>query len=554
MPDNDYIKLRNGEKFYFKNRNGEVKVKDFSNLARSWGVFFDDKYSENLTSREINVIFDKVKEYAMRDGKKSFSKTEMEAFINDIWAEQLKDYEGLTREDIGLNAKSLVQFLTELQEKLNNSGENVGEKVNDDIYNQILESFPEIKNREFDEGMHCLETDDGCEIWIYDGQIKSFKDGRVKYEFDKKAVVSSQNGKIGDEDFSRDLYVNGEPWRSLDDYGNTLFNYRMLDLDDALNYEFDVQKVKMLLNQSYQKGQIGQDMDDYFKITGRELFNDIGMSDLPEDVKEDLLDKIYGLFDDTRRYNPELFVENSQLQNDYYTGDEYSVRYNGPVVNIYNKTTNEETRLNLQKVLQLGNFDRRQKSRLISEIQELPAEVLENLAIEIAYIEAINKSDTYTSLNSDFRVGAYYTSSKETMSLYRPNVEYLIHELGHAIDNIYPSQDIDSGKFASSFGRFKAKYDELVTRYEAKGNKRFDAMNPPKFSIFKRTDNYMTYNELEGFAICFQAMMGCEDSQTRFLFKEMPELMDYAIEHYRHIRSLKQKYRFRNLSEMRNDN
>ena len=189
-----------------------------------------------------------------------------------------------------------------------------------------------------------------------------------------------------------------------------------------------------------------------------------------------------------------------------------------------------------------------------NKIQEVPAEILENLAIEIAYIEAISKSDTYTVFGSDFRAGAYYTSDEETMSLYRPNSNYLVHELGHAIDNIYSSQDINSGKFASTFGRFKTKYDELVTRYEAKGNKRFDANEPPKFSLFSRTDNYMTYNELEGFAICFQAMMGCEDSQTRFLFKEMPELMDYAVEHYRQIRALKQEYRFKNLSEMQDDN
>lgn len=64
----------------------------------------------------------------------------------------------------------------------------------------------------------------------------------------------------------------------------------------------------------------------------------------------------------------------------------------------------------------------------------------------------------------------------------------------------------------------------------------------------------MTLDEREGFAICFQAMMGCEDSQTKFLFKEMPELMDYAIEHYHNIRSMKKEYRFRNLPEMRNEN
>ena len=150
MPDNDYIKLKNGEKFYFNNCHGKVKVKDFSNLAHNWGVFFDEKYSGNLTPDEIGVIFDKVKEYAMRDGKKSFSKTEMEAFINDIWVERC-DEPDITSDDVGLSVRSLVQFLTELQEKLNNSGENVDEKVNDDIYNQILESFPEIENPEFKE-------------------------------------------------------------------------------------------------------------------------------------------------------------------------------------------------------------------------------------------------------------------------------------------------------------------------------------------------------------------------------------------------------------------
>ena len=141
------------------------------------------------------------------------------------------------------------------------------------------------------------------------------------------------------------------------------------------------------------------------------------------------------------------------------------------------------------------------------------------------------------------------------MDIFVPKGEFIIHEIGHAIDQIYSKDDINYDGFASSQGFFKTKYDELITQYEAKGNKRFDINNPHEFKVSKKTgDNYMTLNEAEGFAICFQAMMGCDDLHTKFLFKEMPELMDYAIEHYRNIRSMKKEYRFRNLPEMRNEN
>lgn len=546
MSDNNYIKLKNGEKFYFKNKNKKIKLKDFSNLARNWGIFFDDNCSKNLTSGEIGLIFNKVKEYALMDGKTKFSKEEMQAFIEDNCDEE-------SIKELGLNQKSLVQFLTELQKKSDNSLANPKQNINSEIYDEILEIFPIMEDYKDQDGMHFLETDDGFKLVINDGQIVNYSGEDFKYKFKNGVIVSCQQGKIGDADFYKNLYTNGELWRSLDSNGNTIYNSRVVDLLNLIIYEPNVDKLVMIIEQSCQNGQIGQDMDDYFKVFGHELFDDIAMSEIPDDVKEGLIDKIYGIFSDTRLYKPELYIEHSQVKNDYYTGDEYSVRYNGPIVNIYNETTGEETRLNLQKILQLENFSKGEKLSFLKKIQKLPAEVLENLAIEVAYIKAIDKEDTYTVFGSDFMAGASY--HQETMNIFLPEGEFLIHELGHALDHIFYGDSFDFDTFASMDSEFKAKYDELITQYEAKGNKRFDINNPHEFKVSKKTgDNYITLDEREGFAICFQAMMGCDDLQTKFLFKEMPELMDYAIEHYRNIRSMKKEYRFRNLPEMRNEN
>ena len=553
MPDNDYIKLKNGEKFYFKNQNKEVKIKDFSNLALSWSVFFDDNVSDALTSSEIGLIFDKVKEYAMSDGNKKFSEDEMNAFINDFCAQQLQQSTGETPKDLGLNTKSLVQFLTELQINLNKPEPTQTHK-NNELFEYILSIFPEIEDLKNEEEVFFLETDDGYKAKISNGKIIEFTDGNTQFYFENETLIASQIGKIGDSDFERNLYTDGELWRTLDSYGNTIYNDRMVEIFEQLTKpNLDIEKIQTLITTSAKNKQIGQDMEDYFAMTGNELFNDIAFANIPEKIKEQLLDIIYGDFDKIKGYNPELVIENSQINNDYYVGDEYALRYNGPVIYIENKTTGEETRLNLQKLLQLENFTRDQRNKFIKEIQKLPAEVLENLAIEIAYIKAIKEENTYIVIGSEFQAGATY--DKDVMDIFIPKGEFLIHELGHALDHIFYGDSFDFDTFASMDSEFKAKYDELVTRYEAKGNKRFNLNNPYEQKVSRKTgDNYMTLDEREGFAICFQAMMGCDDLQTKFLFKEMPELMDYAIEHYRNIRSMKKEYRFRNLPEMRNEN
>lgn len=269
------------------------------------------------------------------------------------------------------------------------------------------------------------------------------------------------------------------------------------------------------INKVLDKGNIGLLMDDYYLETGRELIDELNNASMSDKEKTELLNKICEPYVDSKYYDANKKIEHSHIKNEYYTSsDEYSIEYNGPIINVYNKTTNSAKRINLKSL-----SDSKKEIIRLDELQKLSGEVLENIAIELKTVNRLN-SKPFSSTR-----GEYLNNDK--IFLYTSDPSTLVHELGHAIE------DSASYKTFTSYGKFKQVFDQFIKEYTSSGHKRF-----LKISLFNLKSNYATYDEHEAFAIAMQILMGQKDDpHTKWLKKNAPELIKASKELYLEIRN-----------------
>ena len=144
------------------------------------------------------------------------------------------------------------------------------------------------------------------------------------------------------------------------------------------------------------------------------------------ELNEDQKLKIYTLFSE---YNPNYVNNNSRIQNKYYKGYAYKVKQNEDYsIDIYSWATGKTNKIDLKKLCK--NIPLKYQPQFFSEIQKLPAEVLEDINAEASLVleEFGNNNDDRSS----------YTDDDDTMNvtMYQITQDTIIHELGHAIDNI----------------------------------------------------------------------------------------------------------------------
>ena len=365
----------------------------------------------------------------------------------------------------------------------------------------------------------------------YEGKFIQFDDeGYLYYKFEGDEGISYDKGiEIGRDKYYETKIQEEKPHEDISEKFDAIIN------------SGNVEELSKLIDNSIASNQIGFDMDDYYKRTGVELTDAIQKSNLPKDIKEKLLNSICEPYVDSKFYDAHKKIEHSKVENEYYVStDEYSIEYNGPIINVYNKTTGKRSRINLKTLLR--DLDYRRKKwigKSLRTIQSFSGEVLENLSIEIKKIETFTKEDAAASFNGNGGAGALYTGD-DKISAPRLRTIMIIHELGHAIDNTA------NGDYLSAKGKFKKVFDECIKRYEASGHKRFDEYHPMR-SIpilpINNGINYATYNEQEAFATCMEALMGQKGGTVKFLKKVMPELIDAARELYLEIRNKQQEER-----------
>lgn len=213
-------------------------------------------------------------------------------------------------------------------------------------------------------------------------------------------------------------------------------------------------------------------------------------------------DKLIG-FDS--HFNPSQQLKN---KNKYHNGNEFYITKKGNSLGITNRSNFRVTIVDFDKILK--NIPQFMKKDMINFLQQLPAEVLEDLSREGIRI----KFDSEDHGDS----AAYYRVANNTINLqfdYIHDAETLVHELGHAIDfkgflNLNSNGDFNNN--------YKTIFEKEMAIYKKNGGK----VNEQHKSLFNsKTTNskegaYCTTNETEMFAECYTLLMlgDCHSKDT----------------------------------------
>ena len=260
-----------------------------------------------------------------------------------------------------------------------------------------------------------------------------------------------------------------------------------------------------------------------------EIRNNLHIKDSDKEILIREICGLYNSFSDietNQSYDAFATYKNTQISNEYYTGANYDVQFNGPIIVIINKDKNETSRINLLELL--GSFSDKNVKLALPKIQSLPAEILENISKELKTIKPLSDEQPSDIL-------AQYLAFWDTMATSNFEPWVIVHELGHAIDFQAPKGFYNS----SSNNKFLNAYNNARERLVANGIPIYKGEG--ERSEFG--NHYSTLNEHEGYAVCFQLLMGYEDDSTKFVREYMPEIIEPAKNLYLKIKDLPKEER-----------
>lgn len=219
-------------------------------------------------------------------------------------------------------------------------------------------------------------------------------------------------------------------------------------------------------------------------------------------------------------YDPNLTIENSQVSNQYYTGDPYSVQYDGLSVTVENQRTHKKHSFNFSNLL--ANVSDEEKIAFMKYIQTLPGEVLEDISIELDNLQGVAGKNMRTrNDNPNFVAGGYYTSTTDDI-VTKP--EHLVHELGHAID--YHGEAGNNMSVITQDVQVVQTFEEELKAFKEAGNVQYDY----KDDSTRLGKNYATANIREMFAESYKLMMTGEcksgDTITKYFPKTFALIQD----------------------------
>lgn len=226
------------------------------------------------------------------------------------------------------------------------------------------------------------------------------------------------------------------------------------------------------------------------------------------------------LFAQLKGYKSNLSIKNQQIKNQYYTGGSYNVQYLGLNVTVTNNQTGKKHTLDLYSLL--DNMNDNEIVDFLLFIQKQPAEVLEDLAVEMDDILSPTGRDMHTMDNREFVAGGYYKPSNDSIVT---SPVHLVHELGHAVDysgKINKASTTKNKKYMASFRKELDKYKKM-------GGVQYDYNNK---QTWKRGEeyNYCTANGQELFAESYKLAMTGNCRSKNVITKYFPETFKIALE------------------------
>ena len=339
-----------------------------------------------------------------------------------------------------------------------------------------------------------------------DGIKEYYPNGQIKFVTEPSYIEYYENGKVKLESKNGTVV-------EYDDLGNIKENNNSNKIFDICN------RIKIALSNNppdikYCLNSLNiENITDVVHLYDGDLIESINDIENNNDKQKlmnymaDLLHKIYvNNIKDVKEY--------SQIKNEYYEGKQYNVRWTENIVYIRNKDSNIESQINLDILCK--DYNECQKYILLMQLQELPGEVLDDIANDVTFIDkTISKAHS----------GEYSPNSDTIQLQHKVDIETIVHEIGHSLDNIFASNT------------YRTKNKEFLTYFEEE--KMINSYKQYYGSGYASTD------EKEFFAECYALMMLGDDKSKECIENRFPKSFAIIKEMIQEIRQLPPEVRHR---------
>lgn len=402
-----------------------------------------------------------------------------------------------------------------------------------------------------------VQLRDGTVIVFESGKkIITNPDGKTKVEEDS---TTTDPGKVISRLIkpSRDSVENGSRTEDIDSITGKLKS--SLDRNSEKNVRESARKAATELKSLiYQKGassrlknlkeviysqlnsnNIDWVLYEYKKLTKHDLFSDLEkvLANVPNDfstINKHLAEVQY------KKYGVNLNFKNnnSTVSNKHHKGDPYSVTQNGTIMTITNKKTKQTRQINLDVLLN-AYPNARERATLIKQLQQLPGEVLMDIAIETDSFVPLRDGEVVNVGNGGrCQAAGYYSPSDDTIHL-NPNkpVQTLVHETGHSVD--FNGRNNTSSVLRDK--EFKKVFNSEMQAYLSAGNQRY--IYDPSGHSSSPGNLYATANEKEMFAECYTLLMTGNCNSKDVIERYFPRTLAYINQKIERIRNTSDDFR-----------
>jgi len=474
---------------------------------------FDTNKDNELSSQEVKSIWYEIRKYAAKDGNEGeLSKAEADDLIINhlknwkVKSEDLKSFISTITKT--LNGVEKKRAKDDISKELEILGNGVAPKNKYTLKNlQKYYPAPEWKITEEDKNFYIIESKEESiylEI-LNDGTARISKGKGYIYKSADGKKIENADGKLRSmpEFLARDVFNN---------INSVAQKNTSQDLNNLIKHVKDItpENVKEFLKSF--KLYCSNEEEDFFSYMNK-------MPNIPSDKKEILISHVRKCLEKSMGYNDTYMNLNSQVKNEYYTGVSCQVSRKGDYISVVHPDRPWETySIDLAKLVE--NLPVEEGIRVKKMIQELPGEVLIDLAIELRN-SSLNdgQSDENQYLDSSakkkrgFSAAAWYSPNNDSITV-GVDGDYdrsgtFVHELGHAVDfngGILNTASSESSKV------FQNAFKKEMEVYLSKGNKIYDGNENIRYG---NGSSYATYNEQEMFAECYTLMMtgNCNSKQ-----------------------------------------
>lgn len=314
------------------------------------------------------------------------------------------------------------------------------------------------------------------------------------------------------------------------------------DLKSIIYAKGDSSRLKNLKEIVYSKlnsNNIDWVLYEYKKLTKHDLFSDLEkvLSGVPNEfskINKHLAEVQY------KKYGVDLNFKdrNSVVSNAHRHGDPYSVVQNGTIMTITNKKTKQTRQINLDVLLN-AYPNARERAALIKQLQQLPGEVLMDIAVETDSFVPLRDGEVVNVGNGGrCQAAGYYRPSDDTIHLSPDNpVQTLVHETGHSVD--FNGRNNTSSVLRDK--EFKKVFNAEMRAYLSAGNQRY--IYDPSGNSSSPGNLYATANEKEMFAECYTLLMTGNCNSKDVIERYFPRTLAYINQKIDRIRNTSDGFR-----------